>query len=68
MSILKAKEAAVAHTNLYIFDAVVQILESSCRPQGNRATRAASRIIRICKQQQALALKEFDRAIAGVSP
>ena len=64
----KARDAAVFHTNLYLFAAVVQLLEGPTSPRVSRsAKRAADQIIRICKRQEQRELKNFDAALAKVT-
>lgn len=54
-------EAAEAHTNLTVFAAVVALLESGC-VRGH--SEAADSIIRICKNEQQIYLREYDRQVA----
>lgn len=56
------EDAAVARSNLNIFYAVIGALENGTI-RGERASRAASRIIDICKKAADTELIAMDRAI-----
>ena len=56
------RDAARAHTNLNTFASVVSILEGG--HLYGRENKAASRIIAICKTEQARWLRAYDKAKA----
>lgn len=61
------EKAAMIHANMYVFDAIVEILEGSCQPRGARAQRVSARIIKICKQEISAQLDEYDNVVAEIT-
>jgi hypothetical protein len=60
--------ASKAMAELYVWDAVVSILEGSTKPRSRSGQRAASRVIQICKQECQRRLREYDAAAEGAPP
>lgn len=57
--------AAVAHTDLNIFAAVVSLLESSLQSNQKTVHSSSTKIIRIAKQEQQRCLIRYDEAVAA---
>ena len=61
---MNISDAMDAHTNLNTFAAIVAILEGGCvyGPTEGSAGRTASRIIKLCQEEQHRQLKAIDKA------
>ena len=59
------EKGAEAHTDLVIFDAIENLLDSSLVTTETQS--AADRIIAICQKEKARCLKRYDAAVAGVA-
>lgn len=62
VSIDRANEACVHHSNLNMFAAVVELMENGMI-QGKHATRNAQRIIALAKAAQQVELAGYDKAL-----
>lgn len=64
MSEATVKDAAYAMSDLYIFGAVVALMEGG--HLHSASYDAAAKIIKICQAEQQKRLREFDRARAAI--
>lgn len=62
-----ASAAAKAHTNLTTFECIVALLEGgTVYNNGKSAQRTASRIIKLCKDEEQRQLKLYDAALEAL--